>query len=411
MSVKLPDLTRQTFGHWLVLAPAENDSHGRTRYLCRCSCGKERLVNAHNLRSGKSTSCGHPGRDKRREDLTGQTFHRLTALRHVGRRGGNPIWLCRCECGRECEVSASNLKDGHTVSCGCRLAEILSSSDLSRAAQAASPLCGKFETNVHARCFCLSRLGRTWHIRNLSHFVRENAELFGFPAGAEQDAARVAKHLYGIADTGRSYLGWRVSHDSSPIPAQHPPAARPVPARPTGYQQAILHLLGTYADGRFLVRCADRWYADAIADLFPTSPYLQSRSEDGKKDLWTLKSARVDLRQDPSDITDWRGFCRGVIELQSSVDLWRHLNGSRHERFTPRLRIYGSAELLSAIMPHLPAAPKKLQRITTQTGSTSALYYQSGAEVVAILSYICGTPANRPLWDRWASIVPQIPRP
>lgn len=58
-----------------------------------------------------------------------------------------------------------------------------------------------------------------------------------------------------------------------------------------------------------------------------------------------------------------------------------------------------------------PAAPKKLQRVNTQTGSTSALYYQSATEVVAILSYICGSPANRPLWDRWASVAPQIPRP
>lgn len=207
-----------------------------------------------------------------------------------------------------------------------------------------------------------------------------------------------------------------VENDSPPIPAQQPPSPPPaapkcVPPRPTGYQQAILHLLGIHADGRFLVRCVDRWYVDAVADLFPTSPYLQSRRGDGKKDFWTLKSARVDLRQDLSDITDWQGFCRGVIELQSSVDLWRHINGSGNGRFTPRMRIFGSAELLYAIMPHLPAAPKKLQRVTTQTGSTSALYYQSAAEVVAILSYICGSPANRPLWDRWASVAPQIPRP
>lgn len=207
-----------------------------------------------------------------------------------------------------------------------------------------------------------------------------------------------------------------VENGSPTIPARRPPAPQPaavkrVPPRPTGYQQAILHLLGTYADGHFLVRCADRWYVDAVADLFPSSPYLQSRGGDEKRDFWALKSARVDLSQDLSDITDWQGFCRGVIALQASVDLWRHLNGSRHERFTPRMRIFGSAELLSAIAPHLPAAPKKLQRVNTQTGSTSALYYQSATEVVAILSYICGSPANRPLWDRWASIAPQIPLP
>lgn len=179
--------------------------------------------------------------------------------------------------------------------------------------------------------------------------------------------------------------------------------------RPSGYQQAILYLLGTCAEGRFLVRCADRWYVDAVADLFPTRPYLQSRPQEGKKDFWTLKSARVDLRQELSGVTDWPAFCRGVIELQGCVDLWQHRNGSGAMRSTPRLRIYGSEELLEAIMPALPAAPKKLQRVSTVTGSTCALYYQSAAEVAAILDYIRGLPSDRALWERWDSIVPRSP--
>lgn len=49
-----------------------------------------------------------------------------------------------------------------------------------------------------------------------------------------------------------------------------------------GYQQAILMLLGVDTCGKFLVRCVDRWYIDAVAELFPTAPYLQHRA-DGKK--------------------------------------------------------------------------------------------------------------------------------
>lgn len=179
----------------------------------------------------------------------------------------------------------------------------------------------------------------------------------------------------------------------------------------TGYQQAILYLLGTYADGHFLVRCADRWYINAVADLFPTRPYLQPRPREGKKAFWTLKSARVDLRQELSGVADWPAFCRGVIELQGCVDLLHHRSRRGEERLTPRLRIYGSEELLDAIMPVLPAAPKKLQRVSTATGSTCALYYQSPSEVAAILDYIRGLPANRPLWERWGAVVPHIPAP
>ena len=53
-------------------------------------------------------------------DLTGQKFNRLTVLERVENdKNGCVRWLCRCDCGNEVAVSASNLKNGHTQSCGC----------------------------------------------------------------------------------------------------------------------------------------------------------------------------------------------------------------------------------------------------------------------------------------------------
>lgn len=53
-------------------------------------------------------------------DLTGQRFGRLLAKE---RRGADScrsaLWLCECECGRECLVSSHNLLSRHTESCGC----------------------------------------------------------------------------------------------------------------------------------------------------------------------------------------------------------------------------------------------------------------------------------------------------
>lgn len=172
----------------------------------------------------------------------------------------------------------------------------------------------------------------------------------------------------------------------------------------TGYQQAILMLLGVDTGGRFLVRCIDRWYIDAVAELFPTAPYLQRRA-DGKKDYWVVKSAQVHLLPSLTDVTDWRGFCRGAVELQACLDRWPHKTKRGVPIATPRLRIYGQPELLMQIAPHLPAAPKKLQYLRTQTGETCALYYQSPAEVADILDALRGEPYNHTLWDRWDNLM------
>lgn len=171
-----------------------------------------------------------------------------------------------------------------------------------------------------------------------------------------------------------------------------------------GYQQAILMLLGIDTGGRFLVRCVDRWYVDVVAPLFPTAPYLQRHAGD-KKDFWTIKSAKVHLSPSLADVTDWHGFCRGVVELQACLDLWKRKarNGALVE--TPRLRIYGRRELLEQIARQFPAKPKKVQAVRTATGGTYALYYQSPAEVADILNWLRGDPENAALWARWGEII------
>lgn len=54
------------------------------------------------------------------EDLTGQRFGRLTALRpYTQRAGGKICWVCRCDCGIEVAIPVDNLRSGATRSCGC----------------------------------------------------------------------------------------------------------------------------------------------------------------------------------------------------------------------------------------------------------------------------------------------------
>ena len=53
-------------------------------------------------------------------DFTGQPFGRLLVLYECGRsKNGQVLWKCRCDCGNECVVSSSDLKNQRTQSCGC----------------------------------------------------------------------------------------------------------------------------------------------------------------------------------------------------------------------------------------------------------------------------------------------------
>lgn len=54
-------------------------------------------------------------------DLTGQVFGRLTVIQEAGvDTRGEKLWMCKCECGNIVNVLSSNLRTGHTKSCGCR---------------------------------------------------------------------------------------------------------------------------------------------------------------------------------------------------------------------------------------------------------------------------------------------------
>lgn len=63
-----------------------------------------------------------------RVDWTGRQFNRWTVLaRMPGRRGKDQAWLCRCACGTEKAVLAHNMKTGVSKSCGCYAREFASS--------------------------------------------------------------------------------------------------------------------------------------------------------------------------------------------------------------------------------------------------------------------------------------------
>lgn len=67
MARKVIDLTGKQFGRWTVVMFAGTPKiggHPQSVWLCRCTCGTERLVGGDGLRKGtsKSCNCANPGR-------------------------------------------------------------------------------------------------------------------------------------------------------------------------------------------------------------------------------------------------------------------------------------------------------------------------------------------------------------
>jgi hypothetical protein len=50
----------------------------------------------------------------------GEKYGRLTVRELHSRRGNKKLFFCVCDCGAERVVQDSNLRSGHTTSCGCR---------------------------------------------------------------------------------------------------------------------------------------------------------------------------------------------------------------------------------------------------------------------------------------------------
>lgn len=64
---KVKDITGLTINEWTVLKEAGRNKSGGAMFLCRCSCGKEKIVEGRSIRSGTSTNCGHKRKEVRNE--------------------------------------------------------------------------------------------------------------------------------------------------------------------------------------------------------------------------------------------------------------------------------------------------------------------------------------------------------
>lgn len=95
--------------------------------VCKCICGKSKIVKASDLNRGFVVSCGCRKRAMARKkviDIVGKRFGRLTVIGRAPNKGEKTMWICKCDCGKTKVVAGCNLKAGKSRSCGCLSSEI-----------------------------------------------------------------------------------------------------------------------------------------------------------------------------------------------------------------------------------------------------------------------------------------------
>jgi hypothetical protein len=130
---------------WTIIGTPFRNEKRRWKVLCLCTCGVEKTVQLNALRPLKSRggrvaskSCGCHNLDVRRNRLSiGYRSGRLSVVKWLRQsvrpngRPGDSVYLCRCDCGNEIEITSKHIHSPNskvpvTQSCGCLARELTS---------------------------------------------------------------------------------------------------------------------------------------------------------------------------------------------------------------------------------------------------------------------------------------------
>jgi len=115
------DLTNIKFFRLLVIKSAGKNDIGNPVWLCKCDCGNEKIVKSYNLIKGIVKSCGCWNQEKGRKDMIGKRFGKLLVISKSEWRDDNysVYWNCKCDCGNTCVVNGNYMRVGKKENCGC----------------------------------------------------------------------------------------------------------------------------------------------------------------------------------------------------------------------------------------------------------------------------------------------------
>jgi len=104
---------------------SKNDGKKQAVWKFHCDCGNDTILPVGNVKFARVRSCGCIAREHsanlKKEDITGETFDRLTAIRPTAERedNGSVVWEFQCECGNITKMSVFRFHSGRVHSCGC----------------------------------------------------------------------------------------------------------------------------------------------------------------------------------------------------------------------------------------------------------------------------------------------------
>lgn len=120
MTGRTLDLSGKLFGEFVAIHPVIGSVDKKRRWLCRCSCGEEEMIDTFQLTSGNRTKC------KKRENhfniKIGQIIGNLEVVRFYKKPSKKSRWYaeCRCDCGGTRHTQVRNLQRKSSTHCGCK---------------------------------------------------------------------------------------------------------------------------------------------------------------------------------------------------------------------------------------------------------------------------------------------------
>jgi hypothetical protein len=161
------NLTGMRFGNLLVIREDARRIPKRVFYLCRCDCGKEKIVEGTKLSSGHTKSCGCLR--NRIKNIAGERFGRAIAINHLGfNKFGIAVWLCKCDCGTIFHAPVNGLSTGQNKSCGCLRLDRIRESALRNRADLTGKIFGKWTVMSRGKKYLThngNRAGYFWKCR------------------------------------------------------------------------------------------------------------------------------------------------------------------------------------------------------------------------------------------------------
>ena len=121
------NLLNQKIGKLLVIEETDKRINNSVVWKCQCECGNIIELTTKNLRSDGIIQCSDCGKNRKPqtnliENIVGKKFNHLLVLEKTDKKsGGTYLYKCQCDCPKQniVYVSSSDLKSGHTKSCGC----------------------------------------------------------------------------------------------------------------------------------------------------------------------------------------------------------------------------------------------------------------------------------------------------